>query len=100
MDGSPAASGSSACREADGGAGGELIVAATAPAGSTGSGEGGSIPIVGEFERILDAPALLVGFALPGCNMHAPNEWFTIENYEKGIGSLCRLYAELGARLG
>lgn len=62
-------------------------------------GEGGSIPIVGEFERILEAPALLVGFALPGCNMHAPNEWFTIENYEKGIGALCRLYGELGSRL-
>ncbi len=62
-------------------------------------GEGGSIPIVGEFERILKAPALLVGFALPGCNMHAPNEWLTIENYEKGIGALCRLYGELGSRL-
>ena len=62
-------------------------------------GEGGSIPIVGEFERILDAPALLVGFALPGCNMHAPDEWFTVENFEKGIGSLCRLYGELADRV-
>ena len=62
-------------------------------------GEGGSIPIVGDFERILGAPALLVGFALPGCNMHAPNEWFTIDNYDRGIGALVRLYDELGTSL-
>ena len=62
-------------------------------------GEGGSIPIVGDFERILGAPALLVGFALPGCNMHAPDEWFTIDNYDRGIGALIRLYAELGESL-
>lgn len=63
-------------------------------------GEGGSIPIVGDFERILGAPALLVGFALPGCNMHAPNEWFTVDNYDRGIRALIRLYEELGASLG
>ncbi|MEK9499997.1 dipeptidase [Gemmatimonadota bacterium DH-20] len=63
------------------------------------AGEGGSIPIVGDFERVLDAPALLVGFALPGCNMHAPDEWFTVENYDRGIEALVRLYAELGDAL-
>lgn len=62
-------------------------------------GEGGSIPIVGDFERILGAPALLVGFALPGCNMHAPDEWFTLDNYDRGIGALVRLYEELGTAL-
>ena len=62
------------------------------------AGEGGSIPIVVEFERILGAPALLVGFALPGANMHAPDEWFPLENFEKGIGALVRLYRELGKR--
>lgn len=59
-------------------------------------GGGGSIPIVVEFEEILDATALLVGFSLPGCNLHAPDEWLPIENYEKGIGALVRLYAKLG----
>jgi len=62
------------------------------------TGEGGTIPIVVEFERILGAPALLVGFALPGSNMHAPDEWFPLENFEKGIGALVRLYQELGRR--
>lgn len=58
-------------------------------------GEGGSIPIVVDFEEQLDAQALLVGFALPGCNLHAPNEWFPIEAFEKGIGALARLYEKL-----
>ena len=62
------------------------------------AGEGGSIPIVVEFARILEAPALLVGFALPGANMHAPDEWFPLENFEKGIGALVRLYRELGKK--
>jgi len=60
------------------------------------AGEGGSIPIVGEFERVLGAPALLVGFSLPGANLHAPNEWFPQENIEKGIRALAYLYEELG----
>src|SRR5690606_423807 len=34
------------------------------------AGEGGSIPIVPDFERILGAPVLLMGFALPGANAH------------------------------
>ena len=59
-------------------------------------GGGGSIPIVVEFEEKLNATALLVGFSLPGCNLHAPNEWFSLENYEKGIGALARLYDKLG----
>jgi acetylornithine deacetylase/succinyl-diaminopimelate desuccinylase-like protein len=58
-------------------------------------GGGGSIPIVVEFEEKLDTKALLVGFSLPGCNLHAPDEWLPIENYEKGIGALALLYAKL-----
>jgi len=58
-------------------------------------GGGGSIPIVVEFEEKLHATALLIGFSLPGSNLHAPNEWFPIENYEKGIGALARLYQKL-----
>jgi len=60
-------------------------------------GGGGSIPIVVEFEEKLGATALLVGFSLPGCNLHAPDEWLPIENYEKGIGALALLYDKLGA---
>jgi acetylornithine deacetylase/succinyl-diaminopimelate desuccinylase-like protein len=60
------------------------------------AGEGGSIPIVPEFERILGAQALLLGFGLPGSNMHAPNEWFSAECYEKGMRTAAILLSELG----
>ncbi len=56
------------------------------------TGEGGSIPIVVEFEEILEAPSLLMGFALPGANMHAPDEWLPVENYERGIEALSYFY--------
>jgi len=58
-------------------------------------GAGGSIPIVVEFEEKLGAKALLVGFSLPGCNLHAPDEWLPIDNFEKGIGALALLYEKL-----
>lgn len=62
------------------------------------TGEGGSIPVVGDFERILGVPVLLVGFGLPGENAHAPNEWLSVENFEKGMRAMARLYGEYGGR--
>lgn len=59
------------------------------------TGEGGSIPIVADFEEELDAPVLLVGFGLPGANMHAPDEWFPEEHLEKGLRTLVDLYPRL-----
>jgi acetylornithine deacetylase/succinyl-diaminopimelate desuccinylase-like protein len=60
------------------------------------TGEGGSIPVVGDFERILGAPVLLMGFGLPGENAHAPNEWLSVENFTKGLRAVAVLYEELG----
>lgn len=59
------------------------------------TGEGGSIPVVGDFQRILGAPVLLVGFGLPGENAHAPNEWMSEENYFKGMRAIAALWDEL-----
>jgi len=59
-------------------------------------GEGGSIPVVGDFTRILKAPVLLVGFGLPGENAHAPDEWISVENFTKGLRAIAMLYEELG----
>ena len=59
------------------------------------TGEGGSIPIVVDFQEILEAPVLLMGFAPPGANMHAPNEWIPLENFEKGIRAVAQFYGEL-----
>jgi acetylornithine deacetylase/succinyl-diaminopimelate desuccinylase-like protein len=60
------------------------------------TGEGGSIPVVGDFQRILNAPVLLVGFGLPGENAHAPNEWLSEENFYKGMRAMAALWEELG----
>ncbi|HUG39293.1 MAG TPA: dipeptidase [Longimicrobiales bacterium] len=60
------------------------------------AGEGGSIPIVPEFEQLLNAPVLLMGFGLPGENAHAPDEWMSVDNFEKGTRAAARLWAELG----
>jgi acetylornithine deacetylase/succinyl-diaminopimelate desuccinylase-like protein len=59
------------------------------------TGEGGSIPVVGDFERILKAPVLLIGFGLPGENAHAPNEWMSVENFEKGMVAIANMYSRL-----
>ncbi|MHB0949336.1 MAG: dipeptidase [Gemmatimonadaceae bacterium] len=60
------------------------------------TGEGGSIPIVGDFERILGAPVTLIGFGLPGENAHAPDEWLSVENFEKGTVAIAGMWDRLG----
>ena len=48
---------------------------------------GGSIPIVADFVRELDAPVVLMGFGLPDQNAHAPDEKMSVANYHRGIKS-------------
>ena len=60
-------------------------------------GEGGSIPVVGDFARVLKAPVLLLGFGLPGENAHAPDEWISVENFTRGLRAVATLYEELGS---
>jgi acetylornithine deacetylase/succinyl-diaminopimelate desuccinylase-like protein len=62
--------------------------------------EGGSIPIVPMFEEVFAAPALLVGFGLPGSNAHGPDEWIDAGVYRDGIAALANLYGEIADRLG
>ena len=60
------------------------------------TGEGGSIPVVGDFERILGVPVALIGLGLPGENAHAPDEWMSVENFTKGMRAIATLWDELG----
>ena len=57
---------------------------------------GGSVPIVGEFERFLKIPTVMMGFGLPDDNLHAPNEKFCIANFYKGIESIIGFLQEVG----
>ncbi len=56
---------------------------------------GGSIPIVEAFGRILAAPVVLMGFGLNEENIHAPNEHFHLENFDKGLITLYQYWYEL-----
>jgi acetylornithine deacetylase/succinyl-diaminopimelate desuccinylase-like protein len=55
---------------------------------------GGSVPAAAAFATELRAPTLLLGFALPDENFHAPNERFLIENFERGAQAVVRLWAD------
>ena len=57
---------------------------------------GGSIPIVGDFERHLKIPSVMMGFGLPDDNLHAPNEKFHLANFYRGIESVIRFLEVVG----
>jgi len=57
---------------------------------------GGSIPIVGVFDRYLGVPSVMMGFGLPDDNLHAPNEKFHLPNFYRGIESMARYLEILG----
>jgi acetylornithine deacetylase/succinyl-diaminopimelate desuccinylase-like protein len=60
--------------------------------------EGGSIPIVNQFKKILGVDTLLVGLALPDDNAHSPNEKFDLNIFEKGQGMAVHLWQELARK--
>ncbi len=57
---------------------------------------GGSIPIVGLFDRHLGIPSVLMGFGLPDDNLHAPNEKLHLPNFFRGIEAVARYLEILG----
>jgi acetylornithine deacetylase/succinyl-diaminopimelate desuccinylase-like protein len=57
---------------------------------------GGSIPIVGVFDRYLGIPSVMMGFGLPDDNLHAPNEKFHLPNFYRGIETVAKYLEILG----
>ncbi len=47
--------------------------------------DGATIPILTTFQEILGAESLLIGLALPDCQIHSPNENFPVANLEAGM---------------
>jgi acetylornithine deacetylase/succinyl-diaminopimelate desuccinylase-like protein len=58
--------------------------------------EGGSIPIVSTFSKVLGVPVLLLGFGLPDDRLHSPNEKFDLPNFYGGIRATVRVLDRLG----
>jgi acetylornithine deacetylase/succinyl-diaminopimelate desuccinylase-like protein len=56
---------------------------------------GGSIGAVEVIGRVLDAPCLLVGFVLPDCFAHAPNERLDLESFYTGRKAALHLWEEI-----
>jgi acetylornithine deacetylase/succinyl-diaminopimelate desuccinylase-like protein len=57
---------------------------------------GGSIPIVGLFDKHLGMPSVMMGFGLPDDNLHAPNEKLYLPNFFRGIDAVARYLEILG----
>ncbi len=60
--------------------------------------EGGSIPVVGEFQTYLGLETVLLGFGLVSDQIHAPNERFYLPNYFNGIEASIRFLQAYGER--
>ncbi len=50
--------------------------------------EGGSIPVVGDFQKHLGLGTVMMGFGLPDDRIHSPNERFYLPNYFRGIETM------------
>jgi acetylornithine deacetylase/succinyl-diaminopimelate desuccinylase-like protein len=64
--------------------------------------EGGSLPILPMFRKLLGADSLMLGFAGPNCNAHGPDENVNLADLDRGAEAVARLYELLagGAAAG
>jgi acetylornithine deacetylase/succinyl-diaminopimelate desuccinylase-like protein len=57
--------------------------------------EGGSIPIVVQFKKLLGIDTVLLGFGQPDENAHAPDEFISLSHFYGGIRTSIHFYDEL-----
>jgi acetylornithine deacetylase/succinyl-diaminopimelate desuccinylase-like protein len=54
--------------------------------------EGGSIPVVADFQQILGLDTVLMGFGLNSDAIHSPNEHFGLDRFRAGIHTIIRFH--------
>lgn len=54
--------------------------------------EGGSIPIVADFQKVLGAQSILMGFGLNSDAIHSPNEKFALKDFYRGIQTSAKFF--------
>ncbi len=57
--------------------------------------EGGTLPILPLFKEVLGADSLMLGFCLPDCNAHGPNEFFAMSDFHNGTRTSAHLFDRL-----
>ena len=57
--------------------------------------EGGSVPVVGLFQRYLKVESVNTGFSLYEDNTHSPNEKLHLPTWYKGIEALIHFFFNL-----
>lgn len=57
--------------------------------------EGGTIPVVSTFKKVLGLDTILIGFGQNDDNLHSPNEKYTLEDYQRGILTSAYLFEEI-----
>lgn len=57
--------------------------------------EGGSVPVVGQFQKILGVESVNTGFAMPGDNMHSPNEMLHLPTLWRGLDAFIHFFFNL-----
>ncbi len=57
--------------------------------------EGGSIPVVGDMQKVLGIDSVLTGFGLPDDRIHSPNEKQDIPTWYHGIDALIHFFYNL-----
>lgn len=58
--------------------------------------EGGSLPILPMFKQVLGADSLMIGFCVPDCNAHGPNEFFALDDLHNGSKTIAHFMALMG----
>jgi acetylornithine deacetylase/succinyl-diaminopimelate desuccinylase-like protein len=57
--------------------------------------EGGSVPVVSQFQKILGVESVNTGFAMPDDNMHSPNEKMHLPTWYLGIDAFIHFFYNL-----